>query len=277
MVALHEADRGAGGRRPQVALSWPAGDGHRARGRPSEQRRPRARPPRAGALARIGSATRVVRRLRAGDRPARRSSSSCRSGSSSVTRSGRRSTTPSSTTGRSTTTTTSSASRVRLDDVGDALGRGRWRRRSRSGSRSRSPTGCRATCPRRLRTPLLVLVIVPFWTSYLLRVYSWLTILGEQGRAEPVPAVDRDHEPPARRLPVRPAGRDPRARLPLLPVRGADAVLVDRAVRLEPAARRDGPRRVAADRRSAASSCRRSGPGSSPRSSSCSSRSSAST
>jgi ABC-type spermidine/putrescine transport system permease subunit I len=35
--------------------------------------------------------------------------------------------------------------------------------------------------PQRLRTPLLVLVIVPFWTSYLLRVYSWLTILGEQG------------------------------------------------------------------------------------------------
>ncbi len=35
--------------------------------------------------------------------------------------------------------------------------------------------------PRRLRTPLLVLVIVPFWSSYLLRVYSWLTILGERG------------------------------------------------------------------------------------------------
>ena len=35
--------------------------------------------------------------------------------------------------------------------------------------------------PRRLRTFLLVLVIVPFWSSYLLRVYSWLTILGEKG------------------------------------------------------------------------------------------------
>jgi ABC-type spermidine/putrescine transport system permease subunit I len=35
--------------------------------------------------------------------------------------------------------------------------------------------------PRRLRTPLLVLVIVPFWSSYLLRVYSWLTILGDDG------------------------------------------------------------------------------------------------
>jgi ABC-type spermidine/putrescine transport system permease subunit I len=35
--------------------------------------------------------------------------------------------------------------------------------------------------PRRLRAPLLILVVVPFWTSYLLRVYSWLTILGEKG------------------------------------------------------------------------------------------------
>jgi spermidine/putrescine transport system permease protein len=35
--------------------------------------------------------------------------------------------------------------------------------------------------PRSWRAPLLVLVVVPFWTSYLLRVYSWLTILGEKG------------------------------------------------------------------------------------------------
>jgi spermidine/putrescine transport system permease protein len=35
--------------------------------------------------------------------------------------------------------------------------------------------------PRRLQGPLLVLVILPFWTSYLLRVYSWLNILGENG------------------------------------------------------------------------------------------------
>ncbi|MGZ4166432.1 MAG: ABC transporter permease [Solirubrobacteraceae bacterium] len=32
-----------------------------------------------------------------------------------------------------------------------------------------------------VRRPLLVLVIVPFWTSYLLRVTSWTTILGEKG------------------------------------------------------------------------------------------------
>jgi spermidine/putrescine transport system permease protein len=35
--------------------------------------------------------------------------------------------------------------------------------------------------PRGLQKPLLVLVIVPFWTSYLLRMYSWLTILGPKG------------------------------------------------------------------------------------------------
>ena len=35
--------------------------------------------------------------------------------------------------------------------------------------------------PAGLQKPLLVLVIVPFWTSYLLRVYSWLNILGDNG------------------------------------------------------------------------------------------------
>jgi spermidine/putrescine transport system permease protein len=35
--------------------------------------------------------------------------------------------------------------------------------------------------PRKIQGLLLVLVILPFWTSYLLRVYSWLNILGERG------------------------------------------------------------------------------------------------
>src|SRR6267378_1534619 len=35
--------------------------------------------------------------------------------------------------------------------------------------------------PKRVQRTLLVLVILPFWTSYLLRVYSWLNILGDQG------------------------------------------------------------------------------------------------
>jgi spermidine/putrescine transport system permease protein len=34
---------------------------------------------------------------------------------------------------------------------------------------------------RRWQRPLLLLVILPFWTSYLLRVYAWVTILGEKG------------------------------------------------------------------------------------------------
>ncbi len=35
--------------------------------------------------------------------------------------------------------------------------------------------------PGRVRSVMLVLVILPFWTSYLLRVYAWVTILGEHG------------------------------------------------------------------------------------------------
>jgi ABC-type spermidine/putrescine transport system permease subunit I len=35
--------------------------------------------------------------------------------------------------------------------------------------------------PRKLQGVMLVLVILPFWTSYLLRVYSWINILGERG------------------------------------------------------------------------------------------------
>jgi len=34
---------------------------------------------------------------------------------------------------------------------------------------------------RSMQRLLLVLVILPFWTSYLLRVYSWLNILGDGG------------------------------------------------------------------------------------------------
>jgi len=35
--------------------------------------------------------------------------------------------------------------------------------------------------PKRMQKLLLVLVILPFWTSYLLRVYAWLNILGPEG------------------------------------------------------------------------------------------------
>jgi spermidine/putrescine transport system permease protein len=36
-------------------------------------------------------------------------------------------------------------------------------------------------CSARLRTLLLVLVVVPFWTSQLLRYYAWIMILGNKG------------------------------------------------------------------------------------------------
>ena len=35
--------------------------------------------------------------------------------------------------------------------------------------------------PRRWQRTFLILVVMPFWTSYLLRVYAWMTILGERG------------------------------------------------------------------------------------------------
>ena len=38
-----------------------------------------------------------------------------------------------------------------------------------------------ATLPRRWRTPVLVLVILPFWTSLLIRTYAWIVLLNGEG------------------------------------------------------------------------------------------------
>jgi ABC-type spermidine/putrescine transport system permease subunit I len=38
-----------------------------------------------------------------------------------------------------------------------------------------------AKLPRAIQRSMLVLVILPFWTSYLLRVYAWIAVLGERG------------------------------------------------------------------------------------------------
>lgn len=38
-----------------------------------------------------------------------------------------------------------------------------------------------ARAPEKSRGPLLLLVIVPFWTSFLIRVYSWMSILRDEG------------------------------------------------------------------------------------------------
>jgi putrescine transport system permease protein len=38
-----------------------------------------------------------------------------------------------------------------------------------------------ARAPERWRTPLLMLIILPFWTSFLIRVYAWIGILKNEG------------------------------------------------------------------------------------------------
>jgi putrescine transport system permease protein len=38
-----------------------------------------------------------------------------------------------------------------------------------------------ATAPERWRIPLLMLVVLPFWTSFLIRVYAWIGILKQNG------------------------------------------------------------------------------------------------
>ena len=70
---------------------------------------------------------------------------------------------------------------LRPDAVGDRLGVRASRPRSRSPSRSRSPTGSSATCRRGCSARCSCWSSCPFWTSYLLRVYSWLNILGDKG------------------------------------------------------------------------------------------------
>ena len=38
-----------------------------------------------------------------------------------------------------------------------------------------------ARAPKALRPTLVMLIILPFWTSFLIRVYAWITILSEEG------------------------------------------------------------------------------------------------
>ena len=80
---------------------------------------------------------------------------------------------------------------VRLDDLGDDLGLFRG-----DGADDRLAFPFAYWLVRYVSTALpagllLILVILPFWTSYLLRVYSWLTILGPEGADQPVPRSGR--------------------------------------------------------------------------------------
>ena len=50
--------------------------------------------------------------------------------------------------------------------------------------------------PKKLQRMLLLLVVLPFWTSYLLRVYAWVAILGDHGAINSLlKALGLTHQP----------------------------------------------------------------------------------
>ena len=130
-----------------------------------------------------------------------------------------------------------------------------------------------ATRAGRKRTLLLVLVVVPFWTSFLIRTYAWLTILGNNGIPAWLEALGFGARRAAEHA-VRGPARD-RLQLP-----AADGVP---ALRQPRAARQAAPRGIQGPRRGALGDVPAGDPaallGRAPRagSSSCSSRSWAST
>ena len=68
------------------------------------------------------------------------------------------------------------------------------RRSSRSRSPTRSPTGSAATAAG-ARPLLLVLVMLPFWTSWVIRTYAWMILLRDNGVVNGVLGARRDPEP----------------------------------------------------------------------------------
>ena len=87
--------------------------------------------------------------------------------------------------------------------------------------------------PRR-RPLLLMLVILPFWTSFLIRVYAWIGPSGRERHPQPVPALDRPrvrsrHDPGHR------MGGASRHRLRLPALHGAAALRRAGEARHEPA------------------------------------------
>lgn len=54
-----------------------------------------------------------------------------------------------------------------------------------------------ATAPRRWRIPLLVVVILPFWTSFLIRTYAWMVLLNPVGLIHKVLVTLGVEHPPA--------------------------------------------------------------------------------
>ena len=88
---------------------------------------------------------------------------------------------------------------------------------------------------RRWRRRLLVIVVLPFFASYLLRIYAWLSILGQNGAINRPARGHRRGRPAGRCFSLQPPCRGAGARLPVLPVRRPGAVRGTRAVRLDPA------------------------------------------
>ena len=56
----------------------------------------------------------------------------------------------------------------------------------------RSPTGSACVSRPRWKNALLVLVILPFWTSFLVRMYAWIFILRQEGLVNLLPRRPRD-------------------------------------------------------------------------------------
>ena len=92
--------------------------------------------------------------------------------------------------------------------------------------------------PKKLQRVLFLLVILPFWTSYLLRVYAWVAILGDNGAINSVLKALRSDPRTDSAVPLRQSRRVHRSGLPVLPVRGAHAVRIAGKVRLAAPARR---------------------------------------
>ena len=95
---------------------------------------------------------------------------------------------------------------------------------------------------RRVQRGILLAVIVPFWTSYLLRVYAWQAILGENGALNQLLMGLHLIDQPSTLFVYDDPARLPRPVLRLLPVRGPGALRLAGEVRLHPAQRRPGPR-----------------------------------
>ncbi len=76
--------------------------------------------------------------------------------------------------------------------------------------------------------------IVPFWTSYLLRVYSWQADPWRDRRAQPAATGDRDHRRALAPVRLQLHGRVHRPHLCVLPIRCPGALRIPRTFRFRP-------------------------------------------